>query len=68
MIQQAPMYFVMVTAKISVTINGSKPVGVLLGSRSELNIIMQELQEGLGLSIHWEPTGPCVEYQDTMSI
>ena len=54
-IQQAPTYLVMVTAKISVTINGSKPIEMLLDSRSELNIITQELQEGLGLPM--DPSG-----------
>ena len=49
------MYLVMVTAKIAVTINGSKPIDMLLDSRSELNIITQELQEGLGLPI--DPSG-----------
>ena len=45
----------MVTVKISVTINGSKPIEMLLDSRSELNIITQELQEGLGLPM--DPSG-----------
>ena len=54
-IQQSPTYLVMVTAKIAVTINGSKPIDMLLDSGSELNIIMQELQEGLGLPM--DPSG-----------
>jgi hypothetical protein len=54
-IQQAPTYLAMVTAKITVTINGSKPIEMLLDSGSELNIIMQELQEGLGLPM--DPSG-----------
>ena len=48
-IQQSLMYLAMVTAKIAVTINGSKPIDMLLNSGSKLNIITQELQEGLGL-------------------
>ena len=63
-IQQAPTYLVMVTAKIAVTINGSKPIEMLLDSRSELNIITQELQEGLGLPMdpsgaNWSIRTPC---------
>ena len=54
-IQQAPTYLAMVTVKISITINGSKPIEMLLDSGSELNIIMQELQEGLGLPM--DPSG-----------
>jgi hypothetical protein len=54
-IQQAPTYLAMVTAKITVTINGSKPIEMLLDSGSELNIITQELQEGLGLPM--DPSG-----------
>ena len=54
-IQQSPMYLVMVTAKISVTINGLKPIDMLLDSGSKLNIITQELQEGLGLPM--DPSG-----------
>ena len=49
------MYLVMVTVKIAVTINGSKPIDMLLNSRSKLDIIMQELQEGLGLPM--DPSG-----------
>ena len=49
------MYLAMVTVKISITINGSKPIEMLLDSRSELNIITQELQEGLGLPM--DPSG-----------
>ena len=54
-IQQSPTYLAMVTAKIAVTINGSKPIDMLLDSGSELNIITQELQEGLGLPM--DPLG-----------
>ena len=54
-IQQSPTYLAMVTAKIAVTINGSKPIDMLLDSGSELNIITQELQEGLGLPM--DPSG-----------
>ena len=54
-IQQSLTYLTMVTAKIAVTINGSKPIDMLLNSRSKLNIIMQELQEGLGLPM--DPLG-----------
>ena len=54
-IQQSLMYLAMVTAKIAVTINGSKPIDMLLNSRSELNIITQELQEGLRLPM--DPSG-----------
>ena len=45
----------MVTVKIAITINNSKPIDILLDSRSELNIITQELQEGLGLPM--DPSG-----------
>ena len=54
-IQQALMYLAMVTAKIAITINDSKPIDMLLDSRSKLNIITQELQEGLGLPMY--PSG-----------
>ena len=54
-IHETPTYLAMVTAKIAVTINDSKPIEMLIDSGSELNIITQELQERLGLPM--DPSG-----------